>query len=100
MYSSFRILLPIGDCDSNDDCAPGLYCHQRRPYGNAPGCTGGDLDPSSNDFCVWNASTPRPELPIVYEDVGKLEYVGNDGTFYARYPLGPCQGDCDTDADW
>ena len=33
------------------------------------------------------------------EPLGEVEYVGNEGTFYARYPLGPCQGDCDEDAD-
>ena len=65
-----------------------------------PGCDGGEEDPSSNDFCVWNGTAPRPQLPTMYEDVGRIEYVGNDGTFYSMYPLGPCQGDCDTDDDW
>lgn len=30
---------------------------------------------------------------------GEIEYVGNEGTFYAHYPLGPCKGDCDDDSD-
>ena len=37
------------------------------------------------------------EEPV--EPFGKIEYVGNEGTFYSRYPMGPCQGDCDNDND-
>jgi hypothetical protein len=45
-------------------------------------------------------TAPGPQLPVLNEGMGQLQYVGNDGTFFAAYPLGPCQGDCDTDDDW
>ncbi|CAB9500347.1 expressed unknown protein [Seminavis robusta] len=98
-YAPYPLGVCQGDCDSDDDCAEDLYCFQRTRYGAVPGCTGGEDFASTSDFCVWNTTWPRPDLPIVYEDFGDLQYVGNDGTFYAIYPLGPCQGDCDTDDD-
>ncbi|HEY9708970.1 MAG TPA: hypothetical protein V6D48_12285 [Oculatellaceae cyanobacterium] len=42
-----------GDCDDDSDCQGNLVCYQRftgrQPV---PGCTGGELDNSKNDYCV------------------------------------------------
>lgn len=47
-----------GDCDTNQDCAPGLRCHQRSRGQAAPGCNlGQSLMNSDNDFCVRETST-------------------------------------------
>ena len=34
---------------------------------------------------------------IANASFGPLQYVGHSGTYYARYPLGVCQGDCASD---
>ena len=62
-------------------------------FGEVPGCSGGAEYEGTADFCVWNETFPKPELPIAYEEFGELEYIGNDGTFYAVYPLKACLGD-------
>jgi len=42
-----------GDCDTDDDCAPGLICFQRDlPYTEVPGCRGGFDDKGTADYCV------------------------------------------------
>jgi hypothetical protein len=34
---------------------------------------------------------------VVPINFGPLKYVGHSGRWYARYPLGVCEGDCDSD---
>ena len=87
-----------GDCDTDADCAAGLYCHERfGPFDDrTPGCTGGDTLGLSFDVCAynWTSGIPRSEIdaePTV-EYFDKMQYVGNDGTWYSTYPLGICQG--------
>jgi hypothetical protein len=40
------------------------------------------------------ASNHSALVPIQF---GPLNYVGHSGRWYARYPLGVCEGDCDSD---
>lgn len=41
-----------GDCDTDDDCAGDLVCHQRGKNDSIPGCRGGSDDGSQSDYCV------------------------------------------------
>ncbi|CAB9516812.1 expressed unknown protein [Seminavis robusta] len=34
---------------------------------------------------------------VIPTSLGSVRYVGNNGVFYSRYPMGPCMGDCDSD---
>lgn len=50
-----------GDCDYDSDCKGNMECYQRRKYEAAPGCSGGDIDDSYNDYCApasKNTSSP------------------------------------------
>eukprot|EP00980_Cylindrotheca_fusiformis_P000755 scaffold175_cov153-Cylindrotheca_fusiformis.AAC.7 len=72
----------VGDCDSDRDCKPGLYCFQRDEYESVPGCSGGNTDGSRVDYCIPPSNAPRHPL-----------------RFSTNFPLGRCVGDCDSDHD-
>ena len=50
-----------GDCDDDDDCDWGLYCFQRGRYDGVPGCSGGESESASSDFC---APLPPERQPL------------------------------------
>ncbi|CAJ1936750.1 unnamed protein product [Cylindrotheca closterium] len=75
----FPLQLCFGDCDTDADCDLNLRCFQRDPNEAVPGCEGGLDDESRTDFCV----------PIVLPEVEETN----------NFPLGLCQGDCDTADD-
>ena len=72
----------FSDCDNDDECEGDLICFHR---GNAdvPNCLG---VPDSSDYCI----KPVPFL---------LTERGNNGNPAANFPLGECEGDCDSDTD-
>eukprot|EP00980_Cylindrotheca_fusiformis_P000757 scaffold175_cov153-Cylindrotheca_fusiformis.AAC.9 len=72
----------VGDCDSDHDCKPGLYCFQRDEYESVPGCTGGNKDGSRVDYCIPPSNAPRHPL-----------------RYSTHFPLERCEGDCDSDHD-
>lgn len=41
-----------GDCDTDSDCAEGLFCFQRNSNQAVPGCIGGETNPMMTDYCV------------------------------------------------
>lgn len=123
-----RQFLPLqqcqGDCDQDSDCDRGLICFQRDRFDEVPGCRG-DLA-ARTDFCVreedYNggtvrpqsisrpsfAPTPDPRCPFGAVAVSRqgdddempfAEYVGDNGEPEDLFPLGMCQGDCDSDWD-
>ena len=53
-----------GDCDTSDDCEPGLICMSRSGLETVGGCTGGQsTDMYGKDICVRQAtSSPSPSL--------------------------------------
>ncbi|CAJ1937776.1 unnamed protein product [Cylindrotheca closterium] len=51
-----------GDCDTNDDCADGLSCHQRSEFEFVPGCSGGSDDGSRTDYCAPSSLVPETYL--------------------------------------
>lgn len=67
-----------GDCDSHDDCQPGLVCYERDGNEPVPFCDGDDV--FGNDYCTF------PVLNTIENDLGFLSYD-------------LCQGDCDRDGD-
>jgi hypothetical protein len=77
-----------GDCDSDNDCQPGLYCYQRDSSSDVPfGCSaGGKGDIPKHDYCV--AKTP------LVDHGGSMERMPSGQT-----KLGMCEGDCDKDSD-
>eukprot|EP00529_Nitzschia_sp_RCC80_P003057 CAMPEP_0113452454 /NCGR_PEP_ID=MMETSP0014_2-20120614/6854_1 /TAXON_ID=2857 /ORGANISM="Nitzschia sp." /LENGTH=1126 /DNA_ID=CAMNT_0000343825 /DNA_START=1476 /DNA_END=4856 /DNA_ORIENTATION=- /assembly_acc=CAM_ASM_000159 len=62
-----KLQLCQGDCDFNEDCAPGLMCHRREAFGTIPGCIGGEEDSSTNDYCVFDPFGPGYEAPTPEE---------------------------------
>lgn len=86
-----------GDCDGDDDCAEGLVCMQRE--GNEPilGC-GGDAE-SKIDYCVSPTVTTLTVLKPTSAPVAKkpnLEYKGASGIPQDAFPLGLCEGTCNS----
>jgi hypothetical protein len=79
MSTDFPLGLCQGDCDRSSDCAEGLVCFQRNEGEEVPGCAGGIEDTSKTDYCISNR---KPSL-----------------TTSSDFPLGLCQGDCDTNRD-
>lgn len=109
----FRLPLGLceGDCDFFTDCAPGLVCHQRDAFDAAPGCIGGESDPTNTDYCVFDPygpgySTPtaqptntpsitaRPTITPL-NPIPLIDYGGTPPSM----PLQLCEGDCDKDED-
>ena len=78
MHSNFI----LGDCDSDNDCVPGLFCFQRGSYQEVPGCDGGDTDGSKTDYCTdQQAPTAAPYL-LEPPPKGSITYIpGNLTTF-------------------
>jgi len=50
--SRFPLKRCEGDCDTNSQCASGLYCFQRSAGVAVPGCFGGETAGSDSDFCT------------------------------------------------
>jgi hypothetical protein len=90
-----RSAYPLGDCvghcDTDDQCAEGLYCFKRGPNTAVPGCDGGEEDNSRTDYCT--ATTPETPIPSTN---GKLSVLPRDPPKSA-YPLGDCVGHCNSD---
>jgi len=96
-----------GDCQTDEDCQPGLTCWQRNKTGDPgpPGCFGTPKDESQYiwDYCYCNTPaptpqpTPRPTPEPQCTPAGplKFENKGVDPT----EKLGQCAGDCDKDSD-
>lgn len=117
----FPLQLCEGDCDKDSDCDDGLICFQKGSNTRVPGCEGGDSDNSRTDYCIYKEeerpfttpSTPPPQEPTsatkptpppisnpnpssgFYPEL--VSFGGSPPAF--RFPLGLCQGDCDSDKD-
>lgn len=77
-----------GDCDTDAHCSGSLLCFQRDGTEDVPGCAGAGT--STWDYCVSESALWEPGIvPWVLVDHGT-----NPSAI-----LGPCQGDCDIDAD-
>ena len=75
----------MGDCDRDYDCQYGLVCYQRSSSDlEVPGCNG--MPEDSTDYCVQPATN-------------QLVLMGNNGSPSTAFPLGQCEGDCDSDSD-
>jgi hypothetical protein len=82
-----------GDCDDDSDCDGWLECFQREaPVMAVPGCAGVSGD-SSTDYCI------DPNDVLVNERGKFLVDKGSDWVPAKAYPLGVCEGDCDSDHD-
>ncbi|CAB9509452.1 expressed unknown protein [Seminavis robusta] len=62
-YSAYPMPVCKGDCDVDDDCIEGLYCHQRGSMDAVPYCDGGEEERSTADFCAWDGESPVP-VPV------------------------------------
>jgi hypothetical protein len=71
-----------GDCDGDEQCAPGLTCLQRWWEERITGCEGEGTP--GKDYCY--------EKPL-YTPLPLVDVPGGDCT--AANPCGTCQGDCD-----
>jgi len=74
-----------GDCDNDSECQGDLRCFQRSTTEAVPGCPGQAT--SGVDFCAR-----RPSEDTVWLN-------GDNGSPAANFPLGLCEGDCDSDTD-
>ncbi|GKZ00110.1 hypothetical protein MPSEU_000964400 [Mayamaea pseudoterrestris] len=89
-----------GDCDSDNDCDGDLVCHQRDDGEEVPGCSG--VAESNWDYCIrppTYTSTSPPEITTETTITTEVKLKGNDGSPSSAFPLGLCQGDCDSDSD-
>jgi len=83
-----------GDCDSDEDCAEGLYCFMRNGgVVSVPGCSG--FDPSRTDYCVRKT----PTSPVFEQPLPILYVFPENPPNFSDLPLQRCQGDCDRDSD-
>lgn len=93
--TSFPLGECAGDCDNDSDCYGKLICFHREKDEKAavPGCVGGESDSSGTDYCVFSSTLDdyigRYQS---YEDYAFL-------SISTLFPLGRCQGDCDSDSD-
>ena len=85
--------LPTGDCDNDDQCAPGLVCFLREGYDPVPGCAG--LGYKEKDYCIeYGLSepsvlpTPKPTTPILTIDPVLVDV----GDCSSESPCGLCEG--------
>ena len=104
---AFPLGLCQGDCDSDDECQEGLVCMQRSADEVVPGCDG--AGETGTDYCIADTSTNPPgppgppatpsptKAPTTPSDV--LVIAGDNGSPSTAFPLGKCEGDCDTDSD-
>lgn len=53
-----------GDCDEDSDCQGDLICEDRVANGAVTGCSGGEDNGSTANFCVQVPSTPPPTDPV------------------------------------
>jgi hypothetical protein len=61
-FQNYKLGECEGDCDSDDDCQPGLVCFQRDGFTDVPGCSGsGD---SSRDYCIRVIVDVPTEAPV------------------------------------
>ncbi|KAI2504379.1 Bacterial protein of unknown function (DUF839) [Fragilaria crotonensis] len=74
-----------GDCDTSQECFGDLLCFERSGTQAVPGCSG--TGTSGKDYCY----KPNGE--------NSLAYTGDNGKPARSFPLGKCEGDCDTNAD-
>jgi len=82
-----------GDCNADTDCAFGLVCQQRnRGQSSVPGCSGNAdlLGNGDEDYCVFPSGN---QLVIMGDDINGIQ------TPASAFPLGRCQGDCNSDDD-
>mmetsp|Transcript_1601 Transcript_1601/g.3305 ORF Transcript_1601/g.3305 Transcript_1601/m.3305 type:complete len:309 (-) Transcript_1601:154-1080(-) len=54
-----------GDCDTNADCKPGLFCWQRDPGESMPYCTG---ESGGIDYCVPTSESPGVKLRMYWDN--------------------------------
>jgi hypothetical protein len=83
------LFLYTKDCDDDDDCDFGLVCF-KRSFGqqDVPGCSGNadTVGDSDEDFCI---KPPTSDTLVLMGDASETR---SDSAF----PLGECQGDCDS----
>jgi predicted ThiF/HesA family dinucleotide-utilizing enzyme len=83
--TSFPLGECSGDCDSDDECFGDLVCFERNGTEAVPGCAG--TGTFAQDYCYKTTGT------------GVFSYVGDEDVPIRAFPLGNCEGDCDSDAD-
>ncbi|GKY90745.1 hypothetical protein MPSEU_000047400 [Mayamaea pseudoterrestris] len=102
--SAFPLGKCQGDCDSDSDCQPGLVCYQRLNTESVPGCSGASKY-SGKDFCIDPSGTTSSNTTTSGTggtSSGNLPTVsmkGENGSPGSAFPLGQCQGDCDSNSD-
>ncbi|KAL3935708.1 MAG: hypothetical protein SGBAC_008823 [Bacillariaceae sp.] len=91
LFDEFGLSECQGDCDDDSDCKFGLICFFRDVGTvSVPGCQGNadETGDGFDDFCI------KPPT------ANTLVLVGDEDLPASAFPLGKCQGDCDTDDDW
>ena len=90
---AYPLLECTGDCDTNNDCAGDLICHQREPYEAVPGCSGGEQHDSKTDFCVRPSGGDGVTRDAGGDGPSPPTYAPN--TFGATYVPGDLSQPCD-----
>ena len=74
-----------GDCDNDNDCAPGLQCFQREKGENVPGCAAADVNKNA-DFCVDQGDDHCSE----FSDCADHQFISTKGTQTSDRKCKPC----------
>jgi hypothetical protein len=84
-----------GDCDKDIDCQGNLICFQRNEHDTVPHCLGNDW--SRTDYCIPPldpVTTPQPSPPPTPSPADNTR--NTNLRFGTTFPLGRCEGDCDS----
>jgi hypothetical protein len=89
-----------GDCDEDSHCGTGLKCFQRNAFEAVPGCTGGEQDATTSDYCIRSEDF-QDATDIFVPSSPPTQFVGNLTVVPEpiNRPLRLCEGDCDNDDD-
>ena len=73
IFPTGDVSFPLGVCQGNClhdyNCDSGLYCFQRSPNQDVPGCNGGNLDPTYTNYCVYS---DKPMPPVETSPTGEF----------------------------
>lgn len=89
---NFFLVVVLGGAFSDSDCQRGLVCFQRDAFETVRGCQGSGK--KNKDYCYDPFSTASAD-PTTFP---ALMFVAVDAPS-PMYPLGVCQGDCDSDSE-
>ena len=90
---------PTTDADANNNNKNNNNSNSNSSSSNNNNSSSSSNNNNNNKttIVVINSAMENDNRSIAPINFGQLNYVGHSGRWYARYPLGVCEGDCDSD---